>query len=432
MRQSIGLLLLMGCSDYGITAEETGTLQLSPGSVELLGACSYEEAVVTLQSVGEFAVTVDSLSIDGDGWAVLRAPSLPLSMEPGESVEVVLLGNEGDARLVVTSDDPKGRIRAVPLVGNANEAPDIQWVSHVDGDVVDPGEQLVVAVEDSHDASAELVVSWSSDVDGAVGIAYGDEEGRSAMTWDEGTGGEHTLKATVTDTCGTASSVEIEVCRQAGYLSDSLDLSTWAMGGDASYDAEDGWVELTNVAGTFQAGSAFQTTSTTGDNVKLAFSFYVSGGTGADGFAVTALDTERATSYMAQSGGCLGYGGGGVCGAFDPLYGWNVEVDTYYSAGLDPTQEDHLSFHFDGDVAGYETYAELPDMEDGAWHDMTIEVVAPRVTITVDGVTYIDEDIEGYYAFPAEVGFTAATGGETNYHLIDSLSVIEDSCARSE
>ena len=74
----------------------------------------------------------------------------------------------------------------------------------------------------------------------------------------------------------------------------------------------------------------------------------------------------------------LGYGGGGVCGAFEPLYGWTVEMDTFFSAGLDPTEEDHVSFHFDGDVAGYEVYAAVPDMEDDAWHEMVIEVEAPR------------------------------------------------------
>jgi len=432
MRQPIGLIILMGCSDYQVTAEETGTLQVSPSSVVLEGACSYEERTVTLQSIGEYAVTVESLDIDGDGWVVLSAPTLPVSIEPGNAVEVVVLGNEGDARLVVTSDDPEGSVTTVHLLGTANDPPTIVWTSHADNDVVEPGEALVVDIEDTHDAAEDLVVAWSSNLDGALSIAYGDAEGQATTTWDDATGGEHTLVATVTDTCGASASAEIEVCRQAGYLSDSLDLSTWAMGGHATYDSDNGWVELTNVSDTFQAGSAFQTTSTTGDQVKLAFSFYVSGGTGADGFAITALDTERATSYMAQSGGCLGYGGGGVCGDYDPLYGWNVEVDTYFSPDLDPTEEDHLSFHFDGDVAGYEAFAELPDMEDDSWHEMVIEVVAPRVTISIDGVTYIDEDIEGYFSFPAEVGFTAATGGETNYHLIDSLSVIEDVCDEAE
>ena len=432
MKQIGVLLLVFGCSDYEFIAEETGTLLITPDSVVIDGACSYEERELSLESVGEYAVTVHSIEVDGEGWVLLSAPSLPISIEPGTSAQVVVLGNQGDATLLVKSDDPEGGRKVVPLMGAANEDPTIAWVSHANGGIIDPGERLVVSVEDDVDQPSDLVVSWSSDIDGAVGFANGDQDGQSSIFWDEGSGGPHLLTAEVTDSCGASTSSTVEVCRQDGYLSDNLDLSTWAMGGSAQYDSEQGWVELTNIDGTFQAGSAFQTIPTSGNNVQLAFSFYVSGGTGADGFAVTALDTDRSNSYMAQSGGCLGYGGGGVCGDFEPLYGWTIELDTFFSAGLDPTEEDHISFHFDGDVAGYEAYAVLPDMEDGEWHDMVIEVVAPRVIVSVDGETYIDEDIEGYFDFPAEVGFTAATGGETNYHLIDSLSVVEQLCPTEE
>lgn len=432
MQKLMALALVAGCTDYGITAEETGTLRVSPETVVLQGACAYEERTVTLESVGEYAVEISGLEVDGEGWALLDAPSLPASIPPGTNVEVVLLGNQGDAVLRVRSDDPDRPRQTVALVGGANDAPTITWLSPSADGVVQPGELLHVAVEDSHDAPEDLVVAWSSSADGAIDLAQADDQGEASTTWDAGSPGDQTLTATVTDSCGATGSASLEVCRQAGYLSDSLDLSTWELGGQARYDEENGWVELTDVDGTFQAGSAFQTTATTGDQVRLSFSFYVSGGTGADGFAVTALDTDRATGYMAQSGGCLGYGGGGVCGDHDPLYGWNVEVDTFFSAGLDPTEADHISFHFDGDVAGLEAWAELPELEDDAWHEMTIEVLAPRVSIAVDGVTYIDEDIEGYYDFPAEVGFTAATGGETNYHLIDDLAVIEDVCGGDE
>jgi hypothetical protein len=37
--------------------------------------------------------------------------------------------------------------------------------------------------------------------------------------------------------------------------------------------------------------------------------------------------------------------------------------------------------------------------------------------------------VTGNLNFPAYVGFTAATGSLTNYHLIDSLTVTEEVCA---
>jgi hypothetical protein len=54
--------------------------------------------------------------------------------------------------------------------------------------------------------------------------------------------------------------------------------------------------------------------------------------------------------------------------------------------------------------------------------------VAPNVKVSIDGVTYLDQAVPGNYNFPAYVGFTAATGGSTNYHLIDALTVTEYVC----
>ena len=278
------------------------------------------------------------------------------------------------------------------------------------------------------DALDDLFVAWSSDVDGSIDLAFADPTGLASIDWPDGTAGDHVLTATVTDTCGAETSVDRAVCRQGGFFGESLDLSTWEFQGDGRYDEGNGWVELTDTTGTFQLGSAFQSVETTGDDVALSFSFYVSGGSGADGFAVTALDTTRATTTLAHPGGCLGYGGGGICGTEAPLYGWTVEVDTYFSGGVDPTEQDHVSFHFDGDVVGWEAFANLPEMEDDSWHEMSIQVNAPRVVVAVDGVVYIDQDIPGHYDFPARVGFTAATGGETNFHLIDDLKVVESVC----
>ena len=50
------------------------------------------------------------------------------------------------------------------------------------------------------------------------------------------------------------------------------------------------------------------------------------------------------------------------------------------------------------------------------------------VLVEIDGVAYIDEELNGFFDFPAYVGFTAGTGGDTNHHLIDSLTFTELSC----
>jgi hypothetical protein len=87
-----------------------------------------------------------------------------------------------------------------------------------------------------------------------------------------------------------------------------------------------------------------------------------------------------------------------------------------------------VAFTFDGDADGYRAWAALPEMEDTGWHEMAVHVVAPHVSVAIDGTTYIDQDIDGAWAFPAYVGFTAGTGSETNYHLVRGLAVTGHTC----
>jgi hypothetical protein len=85
-------------------------------------------------------------------------------------------------------------------------------------------------------------------------------------------------------------------------------------------------------------------------------------------------------------------------------------------------------FTFDGDVDNAVVWAELPEMEDTGWHEMVVTVNDPYVRVDIDGIPYIDNAVTGYFSFPAYVGFTAGTGGQTNRHLIDSLEVTESVC----
>ena len=81
----------------------------------------------------------------------------------------------------------------------------------------------------------------------------------------------------------------------------------WHFEGTALWDTTNEWVELTGPF-TAQAGTAFQTSAAvTSDNVVIEFEFYASGGSGADGISLTALDVDRMTSFVGGSGGGLGY-----------------------------------------------------------------------------------------------------------------------------
>jgi hypothetical protein len=82
----------------------------------------------------------------------------------------------------------------------------------------------------------------------------------------------------------------------------------------------------------------------------------------------------------------------------------------------------------DGNARNVLAWATLPEMEDNAWHTMDLSVVGSQVTVRIDGALTIDQSVPEIAPFSAYVGFTAATGGSTNYHLIDALEVTEYVC----
>ncbi len=437
--------LLLACSDYNLNSEKPDPnpgefdssppagapdLVVDPLDAEVFGHCESATVEVRLENVGDALLTVTGLELAGEGWSMAPV-DLPLQIEPGSSVVVEVVGTDGDATLTVVSDD--GDVE-VSLSATPNRPPDVEIAAPTSGEVIDEGVdlKLIAVVSDDTDAPEDLVVIWTSDVDGTVGTATADSVGVAQLTWQAAsrTAGAHDLSVRVVDSCGNAVSEELPICQQLITTTPSVDLASWNYEGDARWDSSNNWVELTDTGG-YRVGSAFDiTTKTVGDAVTIEFQFWMGGGSGADGFALTALDLDRATAYLGSAGGCLGYGyDGGGCGEIKPaLPGWTVEVDTYLNGGWDPTADDHLAFMFDGDIWGVEAWSALPEMEDSAWHTMVVEVADPHVTVSIDGTTYIDQDLSGYFGFPAHVGFSAATGGSTNYHLIDALTVTEAAC----
>lgn len=437
------LLLLVACSEYDIKGqpdepdpgEETESepttepgvpdLAATPEVVNLGARCgaTATEETVTLENLGDAELVVSDIQINGEGWS-LGAFSLPIKLAPGASHVIPVIGTIGEAMLSVYSDDPDEPVVSIPLSASLDTPPVVTILDPLDGAVLPGGLVYPFAgtVADDTTAAEMLEIHWSSDVDGMLSVDRAAPSGSAPYRWDPAarTAGTHVVSLTATDSCGQTTTTSITVCQDQGYTADSLDLSTWNFEGSARYDSANGWVELTSTAND-QSGTAFQTASlVSADNVTIDFNFYASGGSGADGLSVTAIDTTRMTSFVGATGGGIGYLG---------LPGWSIEVDTWYNSEYgDPTQNDHLSLIFDGYPNSIYAWAELPEMEDGAWHTMSVSVIAPRVTVSVDGVTYIDQDVAGNFAFPAYVGFTAATGGSTNFHLIDALEVTRYVC----
>jgi len=431
------LWFLWACSDYNlhskgeslqgpemeeeIPPQSDPLLVVDPLSLSVSGLCTDEVYSTNLQilNAGEGDLVISEMDLQAPGWSLSEQP-FPLVI-PSHQIHVVeLQATEGAGVLNIVSNDPTAPSFWVTLEAQLDVPPILEIQNPVEGTIVPVhGTEFVAAVADVEDDLTQLSVSWYSDVDGFLASTAVDAQGKSILEQVLPSPGAQEVYVTVQDSCNNEGYDAIAVCQQFGYETENLDISTWNFEGSASWDSGGGFVQLTP-ASTDTAGTAFSTASVVNaENVEIEFLFYASGGSGADGFSLTALDVDRMSGFVGETGGGIGYAG---------LPGWSIEVDTYYN-GSDPTSQDHVAFSFDGNVHSPVAWAVLPDMEDGQWHSMLVSVHAPHILVEIDGVVYLDQNITGNLNFPAYVGFTAATGSLTNQHLIDALVVTEEVCS---
>ena len=414
--------------EYGLEITDP-VLQVTPTALDAGVICAGAPHVETvyLANTGTDLLEIHDLNATG-GWKVLST-STPIYIPVGEQVPISVQTATETGMLAITSSDPENPIQQVLLYGEADMSPSIEMSTQLQGDILHETVGLTALVSDDHDKPTDLVVEWSTSTDGVFATSVPDENGLVSAVWDGSYSmGEQTIRGTVKDSCDNRSEKDVSLCRQLHYVSQTLDFSTWHYEGSANWSSEDGWLELTP-AEQGQVGTAFSTDQQVpAGQVEIEFQFYIGDGTGADGLSLTAMDVDRMTSFMGGEGCGLGYGAGSDCTVGPALPGWSIEVDTYFNLEQDPTPADHVMFTFDGDVGKPAVWAELPEMEDTGWHTMRVLVDQPHVLVEIDGVPYIDQDISGFYDFDAYVGFTAATGGDTNRQLIDSLVITEKLC----
>lgn len=310
-------------------------------------------------------------------------------------------------------------------------SPQLLGFSPNDGQIldIDASVNLEAWVADAPASPADLTLEWFDGDGSPISSSHPDDDGYASVLWaDPRPDGVQRLGLKVTDVCGNVAEQEISICQQASYHQEELALDSWHLEGDASM-LDDGTLQLTGL-NMWEIGSAFMVAQeVNAGEVDIRFEFLTEGGTGADGISLTALDLDRMTSFLGGSGCGLGYGGDIDCTDGPALPGWSIELDTWYNGELpDPTTDDHIAFSFDGQVAHPEFWAAVPDLEESGWHTVEVRVRAPQVTVSIDGRVYVDTEIDGNFDFPAVIGFTGSTGGQTNLHWIRSLAVTELAC----
>jgi hypothetical protein len=165
----------------------------------------------------------------------------------------------------------------------------------------------------------------------------------------------------------------------------------------------------------FVAGSAFSATTVPSDGLDAHFTAQLGGGTGADGLTFTLLPSTSPATSLGATGGGLGFGGLANAVA--------VSLDTWANAS-DPSSNfvgvatgtldaaDHLRY-----VA---TSSNVGELTTGT-HDVDVNVYGGHLRVIVDGDLKIDQPIN----LPATVrpGFTAATGGLTDQHIVRNVRI---------
>ncbi|HNH48140.1 MAG TPA: hypothetical protein PKY30_13950, partial [Myxococcota bacterium] len=287
--------LLLACTEYDVISDPKDpaageeeeellpSVLVSPDTVQLGVTCGEGSSTLTVESVGDAALAVENLRFEG-GWSA-DTSELPLLLDPGQSWSVELKGSgEGKARL--KTDDPETPLVEIPLSSTANSAPVLTVLTPTSGDVLSSSStDFTASIADDLDLPESVALSWTSDVDGLLGSDPAGSDGIAHYLWDPAvrSAGNHTTTLTATDSCGAQTSTQVVFCQDQGYSADNLDLATWHFEGNAHWDSLNSWVELTNNSN-YQSGTAFQTASTVpANNVVISFSFFVSGGSGADG-----------------------------------------------------------------------------------------------------------------------------------------------------
>jgi hypothetical protein len=300
----------------------------------------------------------------------------------------------------------------------------------------------VGVVSDPGFAAEELTVSWRSTLDGELWSGPAEADGTTTYRVRGLSEGRHRLELIATNPLGQSANdlIDIGICSWGVPEAFDADIesSNWQIYGDAYWD-EGGWLEMTGL-GTGKRGAIFNTGDpvSPGD-VQIRFRIFTGGGagSGADGFAMSIFEASSVAELETwigdfSSGGCLGYGITGQCGSYEDIEAFHLEFDTWYntpgdnSGVQDPTEQNHIAVTLNGNPAEHVLWAEVPTLEDEAWHEVEVQIDGSRVTVRLDGETIISDPVPGFRFKGGFIGFTGTTGLYTNWHRFDDLQILEE------
>jgi hypothetical protein len=180
---------------------------------------------------------------------------------------------------------------------------------------------------------------------------------------------------------------------------------TWQENGKATATATGFQLTDTNY---FESGSAFSTSPVSSSTLTVTFDSTIGGGSGADGMTLVLADP----SYVGPT--ALGQPGSGL--GFLGIQGVAVTFDTYPSDSVgivnDLTAVDSLHF-----VTSTTMVTALR-----ATNHVVVTVDSGQISLSIDGTTVLSANV----SLPPNVlvGFTGSSGGLTDRHAVDNISIV--------
>jgi hypothetical protein len=208
------------------------------------------------------------------------------------------------------------------------------------------------------------------------------------------------------------------VTDQFAYFESDLDgglPSGIVLNGDATWirAGTDGAIRLTSID-YYQVGAALLTDLVPADELVISFRFITGGGDGADGLALGLLDPTTPDTAIGVYGEGLGLYG---------LTGYAVELDTYTNYPKDP-DNNHIALMDTTTLNALVSSSSIPNLDDGVERLLTLTKSGDDFTVTLDGATVFTYTLTGFPYSEVRVAFSASTGGLTNNHYIDDLTVM--------
>ncbi|MFN3821440.1 MAG: lectin-like domain-containing protein, partial [bacterium] len=144
---------------------------------------------------------------------------------------------------------------------------------------------------------------------------------------------------------------------------------------------------------------------------EAEFDIRIGGGTGADGMTIAWVTNYN---YQAASGGAHD---------FNVENGYAVEFDCYNNAGIDPNGQ-HIAIlrnNWQNHLASWQANEGV--IENNQWHHIRVTNELGYVQVWFDNQRVLEHRIRDYQAFEGYFGFTAGTGGATNWHIVDNIRI---------